>query len=157
MTFIQLLIHLNGGEKALCYFYHLVLSCVSQPSSVPVSSNIGPRWRVSPWASVCSWSPCGACIVTHVGVLSTFLLGRSHEGKHILIIFSCQAVWSILYIFQGKEEANQPQSYSQCFCLLRGRWWHNLYQWDPEYMFFWDKDKVCLKLWQLFWASKCEI
>ena len=92
MTFIQILIHLNGGEKALCYFYHLVLSSVSQPSSVPVSSNIGPRWRVSWWASVCSWSTCAACIVIHVGVLSMFLLGRSHEGKNVLIIFSRQAV-----------------------------------------------------------------
>ena len=92
MTFIQLLVHLNGGEKALCYFYHLVLGSVSQTGSAPVSSNIGPRWRISLWASVCSWSTCTACIVTHVGVLSVFLFGRSHEGKHVLIIFSCQAV-----------------------------------------------------------------
>ena len=92
MTFIQLLVHLNGGEKALCYFYHLVLGSVSQTGSAPVSSNIGARWRISLWASMCSWSPCTACIVTHVGVLSVFLFGRSHEGKHVLIIFSCQAV-----------------------------------------------------------------
>lgn len=110
MTFIQLLIHLNGGEKALCYFYHLVLSCVSQPSSVPVSSNIGPRWRVSPWASVCSWSPCGACIVTHVGVLSTFLLGRSHEGKHILIIFFMSgSMINTVYISRERRSKSTPE------------------------------------------------
>lgn len=109
VTFIQLLVHLNGEEKALCYFYHLVLSNGSQPSSVSVSSNRGPRWSIH-GGQVCVHGPHVRHVLLHMLVFCPCFFGEKSWRKACIDYFSMSgSMIDTVYFLRERRSKSTPK------------------------------------------------
>lgn len=110
VTFIQLLVHLDGREKAICYFYHLVLGGVPQPNSAPSSPIHAPGGELH-CGQVCVQEPHVQCILLHMLVFCLcFFWGKVMERKACIGYFlMSSSMIDALYILVERKSKSTPK------------------------------------------------